>query len=136
MNLAIASPEAEAILSRVVATEPAEPPAVTGNHAAISMALTNLLDNALTYAPPASTVEVELEGPATIRVRDRGPGVAEAERSTIFARFHRSPGAHPGGSGLGLAIVAEIAMAHGGRVWVEPRDQGGAEFILQLGPAA
>jgi two-component system sensor histidine kinase TctE len=114
-------------------TEPPRLPPVAGNHAAIVLALGNLLDNALAYAPPASTVEVELAAPATIRVLDRGPGVSEAERAAIFGRFHRGPGAHPGGSGLGLAIVAEIAAAHGGTAWVEPREGGGAAFVLQLG---
>lgn len=114
-------------------TEPPALLAVTGNHAVIVLALTNLLDNALTYAPPDSTVEVELAAPATIRVLDRGPGVMEAERSAIFGRFHRGQRAHPGGSGLGLAIVAEIAAAHGGAVRAEPREGGGAVFVLQLG---
>ena len=113
-------------------TEPPALPAVTGNHAAMVLALTNLLDNALAFAPPDSVVEVELAAPATIRVLDRGSGVPEAERDTIFERFHRGAGARPGGSGLGLAIVAEIATTHGGRAWVEPRDGGGAALVLQL----
>ncbi len=117
----------------LVLTEPRELPVIAGNHAAIVLALTNLLDNALAYAPPDSTVDVELAAPATIRVLDRGPGVPEAERSAIFERFHRGQGAHPGGSGLGLAIVAEIAAAHGGMVRAEPREGGGAAFVLQLG---
>jgi signal transduction histidine kinase len=116
-------------------TEPEPPPRVKGNHAAIVLALSNLLDNALGHAPAGSIVEVELVPPATIRVLDHGPGVPEAERTAIFGRFHRGPGAHPGGSGLGLTIVSEIAVAHGGTVTVGPRSTaGGAAFALQLGP--
>jgi signal transduction histidine kinase len=108
------------------------PAIIAGNHAAIVLALTNLLDNALTYAPPGSAVDVEIDAPATVRVLDRGPGVPEAERMAVFERFRRAPGAHSGGSGLGLAIVAEIAASHGGRAWVEARPGGGATFVLDL----
>lgn len=113
-------------------TEPPALPPITGNAAAIALALGNLLDNALAHAPAGTTVEVELAAPATLRVLDRGPGVAEADHVVIFARFRRGTHATPGGSGLGLAIVAEIAAAHGGRAWVEPRDGGGAAFVLRL----
>jgi signal transduction histidine kinase len=116
----------------LVLTEPPILPPVTGNHAAIVLALTNLLDNALAYAPPRSVVEVEVAASATLRVLDRGPGIPEPERRAIFERFQRGSGARPGGSGLGPTIVAEIATAHGGRAWVEPRDGGGAAFVLQF----
>lgn len=106
---------------------------VPGNAASIVLALTNLLDNALAYAPKGSTVEVELAPPATLRVLDRGPGVAEAQREKIFARFRRGSGARAGGAGLGLAIVAEIAAAHGGSARYEPRPGGGSVFVLELG---
>jgi len=114
-------------------TERERPPPIRGNAAAVALALTNLLDNALAYAPAGTAVEVELAAPATIRVSDRGPGVPAAERQAIFARYHRARGARPAGAGLGLAIVAEIASAHGGSVWVEERAGGGAEFTLDLG---
>jgi signal transduction histidine kinase len=117
---------------------------VAGNRAALVLAVSNLLENALAHAPVGSEVEVEVATGAggtgngamgTIVVRDRGPGVAEAEREAIFARFRR--GARPrdagmGGAGLGLAIVAEIARQHGGSAWVEAREGGGAAFVVAL----
>lgn len=109
---------------------------VAGNEPAVALALRNLLDNALRHAPPGSTVEVESAAPATLLVWDRGPGVPEAERAGIFARFHRSPSGRSGGAGLGLAIVAEIAAAHGGAAWMEPRAGGGSVFVLRLNAAA
>jgi signal transduction histidine kinase len=66
-------------------------------------------------------------------VRDRGPGVPDALKTTIFERFRRgtAEGRGDGGSGLGLAIVALIAETHGGKAWVA--DAGaGSEFILTL----
>ena len=105
---------------------------VRGNHAALVLALTNLIENALAHAPRGTTVEVEIAAPATIRVLDRGLGVPEAHRSTIFERFQRG-GERTEGAGLGLAIVAEIAAAHRGSVRLEDREGGGAVFVLDLG---
>ena len=106
---------------------------VAGNHAALVIALTNLIENALAVAPAGSAVEVELTAPARLRVLDRGPGVPEAERETIFERFRRGQAEGPGGAGLGLAIVAGIAAAHRGTAFVTPRAGGGAAFVLELG---
>lgn len=100
-----------------------------GDAAAVELALQNLLHNAIQHAPAGSEVEVELALPATARVLDRGPGVPEAARKTIFERFHTE---RPGGAGLGLAIVAGVAASHGGSAWVEPRAGGGAVFVLRL----
>ena len=104
---------------------------VHGNAAALEMALANLIDNAIAHSPPGATVSVSLAAPADIRVGDRGPGVPAAERAAVFDRFHSR---RAGGAGLGLAIVAGVAAAHGGSAWVEPRDGGGAVFVLRLGP--
>ncbi|HUZ64024.1 MAG TPA: ATP-binding protein [Acetobacteraceae bacterium] len=116
--------------------DPAAPVPVRGNHAALALAAANLIENALAYAPPGSAVEVEIAPPGTLRVLDRGPGVAEPERARIFERFqhgHRPAGTSGNGAGLGLAIVAEIAAAHRGSVGVAERGGGGAVFTLQIG---
>jgi two-component system sensor histidine kinase TctE len=111
---------------------PATTPTARGNHAALVLALTNLIENALAHAPEGSTVEVELASPATLHVLDRGPGVPADERVAIFERFHRGRRASASGAGLGLAIVAGIAAAHGGTVTVADRAGGGADFVLSL----
>ncbi|HPS80123.1 MAG TPA: sensor histidine kinase, partial [Thermoanaerobaculaceae bacterium] len=70
-----------------------------------------------------------------LEVRDRGPGVPEADRERVFERFVRLAGgraSNPGGSGLGLAIVAEVVRSHGGRVQVRDREGGGAIFRVEL----
>lgn len=64
-------------------------------------------------------------------VRDNGPGVPDAEKATVFDRFHRG-GDDRGGSGLGLNIVQVIARAHGGSVRVEDADAGGAVFVIAV----
>ena len=105
---------------------------VWGNKAALVLATTNLIENALAHAPAGSEVVVTIAQPATIAVLDRGPGVAPEQRARIFRRFERGPQPRAGGVGLGLAIVAEIAAAHGGSVEVGDRPGGGAEFALKL----
>ena len=119
----------------LVLTEAGPALPVLGNHAALVIALTNLIENALAYAPAGSAVEVVVACPATIRVLDHGPGVPHAERGQIFSRFQRGTSAAAGGAGLGLAIVAEIAGAHGGRAWMEARPGGGSIFVLELAAA-
>ena len=96
--------------------------------------LVNLLENALKFSSPVDPVEVTVagEGPrVTVRIRDRGPGVPEADRNRIFDAFERGDRSGPG-SGLGLAIARGFAEANGGRIWVEPAATGGSTFVLEL----
>ena len=98
--------------------------------------LTNLLSNALKYAP-GSPVEVQVDcvsGPC-FRVQDAGPGISPAEQARIFERFERGLRTHDRpGMGLGLWIVREIVQAHHGRVWVHSAPGGGATFEVSLLP--
>jgi two-component system, OmpR family, sensor histidine kinase TctE len=106
---------------------------VRGNHAALVLAVTNLIENAIGYAPPGSLVEVEAIQHGAITVLDRGPGVPPEYRSRVLEPFERGPTARDGGAGLGLAIVKEIASAHRGSVRVESRPGGGAALVLVIG---
>lgn len=106
--------------------------AVEGNKAALVLATTNLIENALAHAPAGTEVELMIGEPATITVLDRGPGVPRHLREQIFRRFERGPSPRGAGIGLGLAIVAEIATAHGGSVDITDRPGGGAAFTLTL----
>jgi two-component system OmpR family sensor kinase len=104
--------------------------AVQANHAQIDMLLSNLVENALRYAGKNGVVDViatEFDGAPALRVIDNGPGIEPAERSRVFDRFYRSPGAvataEPG-SGLGLAIVKAIADQHGAVVSLHAGAEG------------
>jgi signal transduction histidine kinase len=114
---------------------------VLGDRRRLGQAIGNLLDNAVRYAggPTAVVAERGDDGMVRIAVEDRGPGVPAEERATIFGRFARgSAGMAAGagsGSGLGLALVAEHVGLHGGRVWVEDHEGGGARFVVEV-PAA
>ena len=106
-----------------------------GHGEALFRAVRNLVENALRHTPPGGGVEVDVAADGSVRVLDEGPGVPEAERETIFRRFWRRDRSRSDSRGLGLAIVVRIAEAHGGRITVANRPQGGAQFTLQLRPA-
>ena len=105
---------------------------VHGDAGAVTDALRNLIENAVTYAPSGTEVTITVDPMGYVSVSDRGPGVASDDRAHIFERFWRGRGAHHTGAGLGLAIVAEIARAHGGTVEVDQAIGGGALFTLKL----
>ena len=111
-------------------------PLVAGDGALLEQVVVNLLDNALKYSPPEAPVEVtarEDAGEIVLSVLDRGPGIAAPDRERIFQKFYRAS-AQRGreGVGLGLAICSAVVRAHGGRIWVENRPDGGASFQLAL----
>lgn len=97
----------------------------------------NLLANAIKHTPPDTAICVRVaqtdEG-VLIAVDDRGLGVPEHERESIFEIFNRGSTAvsHVAGAGVGLALVAQFTALHGGRAWVEPNPEGGASFCVLL----
>lgn len=122
---------------RVTFDVPTGLPQVRVDFAQIARAVSNLVENALDYAPDGSPVAVGarvLGSEMLVSVEDRGPGVPEDERLEIFDKFFRgsASGASPTGTGLGLAIVREIVKSHGGRVWVESAAPTGARFTVAL----
>ncbi|HUA19974.1 MAG TPA: ATP-binding protein [Bryobacteraceae bacterium] len=106
----------------------------------LAAALAQLLDNAMKYSTPASTIQVDCdgrEGRTVISVRSQGAIIPPSDRERIFERFYRAYATEdgPAGTGLGLSIVKRIALAHEGRVWVESEPARGTVFFLAL-PAA
>jgi two-component system sensor histidine kinase MprB len=109
-----------------------DPTVVHGSAQALARAVANLLDNASKWSPEGAVVDVTVAN-GEVTVRDRGPGVDEADRAHVFDRFYRSVASRTlPGSGLGLAIVRQIAEAHGGSASVEPAPGGGSVFRLRL----
>ena len=98
----------------------------------------NLVENALKYAPPYTRISVHAE-PAVrgvvISVGDEGPGIPEEARELIFERFYQvdqSATRRVGGTGLGLYICRKMADAIGARLWLARSAEGGSEFALFL----
>src|SRR5216683_3194452 len=108
---------------------------VNGNPEMLSRAIRNLVENAINYAPPGTTVEIVVEGSGMVRVLDEGPGIKEEERALIFQRFWRRDRRRTGNAGLGLSIVQRIADTHAATISVENRPTGGANFSLSFARA-
>lgn len=101
----------------------------------LGLALRQLLDNALKYSPPTSTIEIEARGNGAVEVvvRNSGSTIPEREQARVVERFYRgSQARHIPGTGMGLAIVEQIARAHGGTLTVSSSPQVGTAFTLSL----
>jgi two-component system sensor histidine kinase MprB len=98
----------------------------------LTRAVTNLLDNAVKWSPPDSTVTVQIHD-GLLSIADEGPGIDAEDRPHVFDRFYRSDGARSlPGSGLGLAIVAQAVSEHAGKVSVGEAPNGGARFDVAI----
>jgi two-component system phosphate regulon sensor histidine kinase PhoR len=101
-------------------------------------ALRNLVENAVAYAPPSTTITLAShrgDGEFVITVADEGPGIPDADLTRIFERFYRVDKARSresGGTGLGLSIVKHLVGILGGEVKAANRPAGGAVFTLRL----
>jgi two-component system sensor histidine kinase KdpD len=115
---------------------PKDLPPIPLDDVLIEQVFINLLENALKYTPPESPIDIVAEaqpGRVAVAVDDRGPGVPPSERDHVFEKFYRlkrEPSG--GGAGLGLAICRGFVEAHGGTMWVEDREGGGARFRFTL----
>ena len=100
----------------------------------IEQALINLLENAAKYSSgPIEIRAAIMPGEAMVEVLDRGSGISPGQEARIFDKFHRAVReGSPSGVGLGLAICRAIVAAHGGRIWAQNRDGGGASFSFAL----
>jgi two-component system phosphate regulon sensor histidine kinase PhoR len=115
-----------------------EAPELLLDERAVEIAVINLVDNALKYAPDGKRIGVAVKavaGGAEVSVSDQGPGIAPEDRKRIFQRFVRgksATGKQVRGSGIGLSLVKHIADAHGGSIRVEAAKPHGCIFTLRL----
>nr|WP_240956430.1 hybrid sensor histidine kinase/response regulator transcription factor [Wenzhouxiangella sp. XN79A] len=116
--------------------EGAETPMLTAFDAGhLATTVSNLVSNALKFAPKGSTVTVRLveqDDGHVIEVADAGPGVPDKDRERIFQRYQQADNAPQGGTGIGLALVRELVDLHEGRVEVGDAPGGGARFRVWL----
>jgi len=104
----------------------------------ISLAVQNLIENAIHYTPPGGKVEVFLEKKEKeliFKVKDTGIGIPEEEQKRIFEKFFRGSNAlkmETSGSGLGLFITKNIIEAHKGKIWFESKVGKGTTFYFSL----
>jgi signal transduction histidine kinase len=108
---------------------------------ALRRVLVNLTDNALKFAGAAELWVDTVNGNLSVKVMDRGPGIAEEELAHVMEPFYRvenSRNRSTGGTGLGLAIAQQLALAIGGSLTLSQREGGGlcAELKLPLRPVS
>jgi len=121
-----------------VTVDVAEGVVVPVDRMVVREAVTNVLDNAIKYSPPGSTVAVRVsreDHHGLLTVTDAGPGIPAEHRERIFHRFFRIDEARSrdhGGAGLGLAIAKWAVDMHGGEIGVNEAPGGGAEFRILL----
>ena len=100
--------------------------------------VSNLVDNAVKYAPPGQDVNLSIEvngDEGIVAVSDRGPGIPLGEQTRIFEKFHRldtGDSKETYGYGLGLYICRRLVEAMHGRIWVESQPAEGATFKVAL----
>ncbi|MEK7662503.1 MAG: ATP-binding protein [Patescibacteria group bacterium] len=103
-----------------------------------SMAIYNLIDNAVRYSSPGKTVYVSItptERQIAISIKDSGIGIPKEEQRHIFSKFFRAPNAQlfqTEGSGLGLYLTKSIVDRHNGEIKFESRENEGTEFSIYL----
>jgi two-component system sensor histidine kinase KdpD len=94
----------------------------------------NLVENAVKYTPASSPIFIAARRIARgveVTVADSGPGVPAGQEESIFEKFHRVARSGPG-MGIGLTICRGIVTAHGGKIWYERAEGGGASFRFVL----
>ncbi len=137
--------DAKGVEMRLVISE--EALMLTADRRRLQRVVMNLVHNALKYAPAFSVIRLSIarrdrrhhdplrrQGMVSIRVEDEGPGVDVLELPHVFELFFRKKdGRDPRiGRGLGLHFCRLVAEAHGGRIWAENREEGGARFSVEV----
>jgi signal transduction histidine kinase len=116
---------------------PAGDATLAADNKMISIAVNQLLDNAIKHTPEGTRVVASLvveEGGVTVLVDDSGTGMSDDDINRLFEHFYRSDAARTrtGAAGLGLTIAAAIANAHGGTISAQTSPLGGLRVLLTI----
>ncbi|MBB5064803.1 ATP-binding protein [Granulicella mallensis] len=111
--------------------------AIEGDRELLSMALAQILENALKYSPAASAIELSAKadgGSVILSIHNDGSYIPVEERALIFRRFYRSQDVEhrAPGTGIGLSVALRAVEAHGGELWVESERDTGTTFSISL----
>jgi PAS domain S-box-containing protein len=121
----------------ILTVEMPEESFVNADRTRLEQVLTNLLNNAVKYAPQQKTIELKvqfIDKAVLISIKDFGPGIDEENQRHIFSQFYQAKENKDGSSGLGLGlfISKDIIERHGGQIWVESEPGNGATFNFTL----
>lgn len=136
--LSFCEPQARQQMIELRSAIPADLPQAYGDRVQVEQVLLNLLLNAIEASDQISQPEsrqilvdtsMHPNGMMMIRVQDRGPGLPAGGSERLFEQFHSTKAQ---GLGMGLPISRSLIEAHGGQLWAENRDGGGAYFNFTL----
>lgn len=120
---------------KVVLEIPDELPMVPQDPILVGQVLRNLMDNAIKYSPTDSEIRIEIllgTDRVEVAVVDCGRGIPEEDKDRVFEKFYRGEEQRIHGSGLGLSICQGLIVAHGGRISVQARSEGGTAVSFSL----
>ncbi|MDO8885391.1 response regulator [Candidatus Oleimmundimicrobium sp.] len=113
-------------------------PNILADHDRIIQVLNNLVSNSIKYTPPNGKVVVEVcekGNYIVVSISDTGVGISTKDQEKLFTKFYRVDSSliqETGGSGLGLSICKTIIERHGGKIWVESKEEKGSKFSFSL----
>ncbi|MFV3126892.1 sensor histidine kinase [Niveispirillum sp. KHB5.9] len=102
-----------------------------GNATLTRLVFRNLIENAIQYTPPGTSITLSADT-ATVIIADDGPGIAAPAAACLFERFRRGPNASGPGAGLGLAIARCIMERQGGHLSHDTTAPRGARFVVEF----
>lgn len=111
---------------------------INGDTDRLSIAFSNIIDNAIKYTAAGGTVEVGMqtaESAVTVSIRDSGIGIAPEDKSRLFTKFYRGSNVvhmETEGTGLGLFITKNIVLSHGGEIWFNSEKAHGTTFFIKF----
>jgi signal transduction histidine kinase len=110
---------------------------VSADRMVLQRGLANIVENAIKYSPPSTSISIQVSGSETVNVavEDRGETIPEDLRQKVFERFFRieaSRSREAGGSGLGLAIAKWAVEANDGSITLQAGHDGGNRFVIRL----
>jgi len=114
---------------------PEKPVWLTANRFALEQAIRNLVENSIKYAARKTKIIIEATPDPAIKISDKGPGIPEDLRESVFDPFLRSD-RRSGGAGLGLSIVRRAAELHNATIKISDAPGGGSVFTISFPPEA
>jgi len=111
---------------------------VRGDEMKLTLALSNLVENAIKYTDEGGSIAVSVDGDtqhAYVTVKDTGIGIPEEDLGKIFTRFYRvdkTRDRETGGTGLGLSITHSTVLHHKGSIRVNSKENEGTTFVVRL----
>ncbi len=111
---------------------------ILANRLLFLQAFSNLLENAIKYTYPDTTIFIELSATTSeifVAIKDQGPGLPEEDQASIFERFYRVDehrNSQAGGSGLGLSFAKDVVESFDGKIWVDSKLMEGSTFTISM----